>query len=75
MDAEHLQAIAARDQLWASLRTLLPEIQKLADGAFEGSDRQRDIVRLVARIVVAEMEFRANETKPQPPERPGEGAL
>lgn len=65
MDADHLQAIAARDQFWSSLRILLPEIQKLADGEFDGSSRQRDLVQLLARLAVAEMGFRADHADPE----------
>lgn len=59
MDADHMQAIAARDQLWSSLRTLMPEIEQLAEGDFGGSPREHEVVRLLARIVVAELQFRA----------------
>jgi hypothetical protein len=62
MDSEDLQAVAARDQLWASLRALLPEIEGLAAGAWDGSDRQRQIIQLLSRIVVAEMRYRADTT-------------
>jgi hypothetical protein len=61
MDPDHLQAIAARDQLWASLRSLLPEINRLAEGQSDGSERERQIVQLLARIVAAELGFRAEE--------------
>ncbi len=60
MDADDLQAVAARDQLWASLRALLPEIEALAAGAWDGSERQRQIIQLLSRIVVAEMHYRAD---------------
>jgi hypothetical protein len=62
MDPEHLRTVAARDQLWASLRALLPEIDLLAHGSFEGTDRERQIIQLVARIVSAELGFRAKES-------------
>ena len=64
MDADHLQAIAARDQLWSSLRSLQPEIEQLAEGHFDGSPREREVLRLLARIVVAELQFRSGETVP-----------
>jgi hypothetical protein len=64
MDPDRLQAIAARDQLWASLRALQPEIQQLALGQLDGSERERQIIQILARIVVAELGFRAEETKP-----------
>lgn len=59
MDADRIQSIAERDQLWASLRVLLPEIEQLANGEYDESDRQRKIIQLIARIVAAEMDFRA----------------
>jgi len=64
MDPDHLQAIAARDQLWSSLRTLLPEIEPLAAGQFGGSPRECEVVHLLARIVVAELQFRAGDPNP-----------
>jgi hypothetical protein len=63
MDPDHLQAIAARDQLWASLRTLRAEIDRLAQGHLDGSERERQIIQLLARIVAAELAFRADEAK------------
>jgi hypothetical protein len=61
MEPDRIQAIAARDQLWASLRTLLPEIERVAAGDLDGSERQRQIIQLLARIVTAELGFRAEE--------------
>ena len=51
MDPEAMQTLAARDQLWASLRQLLPDINELAQGQFQGTDRERQLVQLIARIV------------------------
>ena len=65
MDAEHLQALAARDQLWSSLRALMPEIEELSAGAWKDSDRQRQLIQVLARIVVEEMKFRATDSKPE----------
>jgi hypothetical protein len=62
MDPEHLRASAERDQLWSSLRVLLPEIDKLAQGQGDGSERERQIVQVLARIVSAELAYRANES-------------
>jgi hypothetical protein len=62
-DADHLQASAARDQLWASLRALVPEISRLAAGEFSGSEREQQLVRVMARIVEAEMKFRAESSE------------
>ena len=64
MDPEKAQTIAARDQLWASLRLLVPEINRLAQGQSDGSERERQIIQLLARVVSAELGFRADETKP-----------
>jgi hypothetical protein len=61
MDPERMQAIAERDQLWASLRALLPEINRLAGGQFEDTPRDRQIVQILARIVAADLAFRAEE--------------
>jgi hypothetical protein len=63
VDADDLQASAARDQLWASLRALRPDIERLANGQREDSERERQIVQLLARIVTAELQFRADEVK------------
>jgi hypothetical protein len=61
MDPSRAQEIAERDQLWASLRALRPEIDRLAAGEFEFSERQQRVVVLLARIVAAEMDFRARD--------------
>lgn len=61
MDPDDLQTVAARDQLWASLRTLEPEIDRLATGTWDGSERERQIILLLARIVAAELRYRAGE--------------
>jgi hypothetical protein len=66
MDPEHVQAIAARDQLWSSLRQLLPDIEKIANGEFDGGERQAEIVQLIARIVMAELQFQADDSKHAP---------
>ena len=65
MDEDHLQAIAARDQLWSSLRVLRAEIERIAEGDFaeDDSPRQREVVQLLARIVVAELQFRAEHAE------------
>jgi hypothetical protein len=63
MDPDELQTIAARDQLWSSLRALLPEIESIASGQFDGSPRQQQVIQIVARIVAAELTFRASDTR------------
>jgi hypothetical protein len=65
-EADRLQASAERDQLWASLRALLPEIHRLAAGEFGGTDRERRLVQVMARIVQAEITFRAGEAQERP---------
>src|SRR5215469_2770083 len=42
--SEQAQESSERDQLWASLRALRPEIDRLAAGQFDSSDRQRQIM-------------------------------
>jgi hypothetical protein len=61
MDPTSAQESSERDQLWASLRALRPEIERLAAGEFTGSDRDKQLVMVLARIVAAEMTFRARE--------------
>jgi hypothetical protein len=63
MDPARQQEISERDQLWASLRELMPEIERLAAGEFDSSPRQQQMVMLLARIVAAEMRFRAAESE------------
>jgi hypothetical protein len=57
MEPDQAQEISERDQLWASLRSLRAEIEKLAAGGFEGTILQQNLVVLVSRIVVAELDF------------------
>jgi hypothetical protein len=58
MDSKQAQESVERDQLWASLRVLRSDIDRLAAGNFEASERQLHIIILLARIVAAEMDFR-----------------
>ena len=67
MDPDQMQAVAQRDQLWASLRMLRPFIDELAAGQFNGTPQERQIVQLLARIVTAELEFRAENAAEAPP--------
>jgi hypothetical protein len=64
MDADRIQAIAARDQLWASLPVLAQDIQALGRGEFNHTERELQVVQLLARVVSAELDFRANEGSP-----------
>ena len=61
MDPEQAKQTSERDQLWASLRLLRPEIDRLGAGQFDSTERQQQIILLLARIVAAEMDFRARE--------------
>jgi hypothetical protein len=67
VDPNYLQAVAERDQLWASLRPLMPEIERLACGEWTDSPRERQLVQLLSRIVVAEMRFRAENPEAENP--------
>jgi hypothetical protein len=62
MDPDEARESSERDQLWASLRALRPEIDRLAAGELEPSERQQRLVVLLARIVAAEMDYRARES-------------
>jgi hypothetical protein len=62
MNPLQAQETAERDQLWASLRALRSEIDRLATGEFDGSERQQQLVLVLARIVAAEMTFRTRES-------------
>jgi hypothetical protein len=66
MDPDHVQAGAFRDQLWSSLPALRPEIERIAKGDFDASERQRQIIQIVARVVLAELQFRADESRLEP---------
>lgn len=61
MEPQHAQEISERDQLWASLRALRPEIDRLAAGDWDGSEVQKQIVSILARVVAAEMDFRTRD--------------
>ena len=61
MDPDALQASMERDQLWASLRALRPEIDQLAAGAFTGTERELRLLQLMARIVANELAYREGQ--------------
>jgi len=65
MDQDKAQALAYRDQAWAGLRVLLPEIQKLAEGDYSGSDRERKLVQVLAGVVAAEIQARTEDSRPE----------
>src|SRR5437763_1153880 len=59
MDAEQARETSERDQLWASLRALRAEIDRLAAGEPPDSERYRQIVMVLAKITAADLDFRA----------------
>jgi hypothetical protein len=63
MEPDHVQASAFRDQLWASLPALLPEINRIAKGEFDGSERERQLIQVLAKVVTAELQFRADDSR------------
>lgn len=63
MEPDKAQEIAARDQLWASFRLLQGDIEQLAAGTFDNSERERQVIQLLARVVVAELNFRAERAE------------
>jgi len=64
VEPEGAQEVSERDQLWASLRALRAEIDPLAAGGFDGSDRQKAVVVILARVVAAELDYRARAATP-----------
>jgi hypothetical protein len=64
MDPDRAREIAERDQLWASLRALRPDIDRLAASQIEPTDRDRALVCVLARVVAAELDFRARDAPP-----------
>ena len=63
MDSDQAQEMSERDQLWASLRPLRPEIEQLAAGQLEPSERQARLLLIVSRIVLAEMDYRSQDAR------------
>jgi hypothetical protein len=64
MGPEKAQEVSERDQLWACLRALRPEIDALAAGQFNGTDRQTAVATILARVVAAELDYRARAAAP-----------
>jgi len=56
--------IAERDQLWASLRALRDQVVHLTAAEAPLSDVQIQIVRILSRIVLAELDYRARHAEP-----------
>ena len=67
MEPERAREISERDQLWASLRVLRGHIDRLGAGDYDGSEGQKKIITLLARIVAAEMDFRLRDSEPEAP--------
>jgi hypothetical protein len=63
MEPDRAQEIAARDQFWATIRILQPAIEKLAAGEFTNTDTDRQVIQLIARVVVTELNFRAKQAE------------
>lgn len=61
MEPKRAQAVSERDQFWASLRALRADIDRIAAGQWTGSERERQIAVLLARIVAAELDFRLED--------------
>jgi hypothetical protein len=61
MSKEELKDEAERDQLWASLRELTDEIDQLAAGELDGTERQQQLSVLLARIVQAELDYQTRK--------------
>ena len=62
MDSNGTQESAERDELWFSLLALRPEIERVASGELDSSDRERQLFVLLARIVLRELNFRLEGT-------------
>lgn len=58
MDTNGTQESAERNELWVSLLALRPEIDRVAKGELDSSDRQRELFVLFARIIANELDFR-----------------
>lgn len=65
MEPDNAQEQSERDQLWASLRQLRGEIEAMAATDFVArSERELQMVQVLARVVAAELDFRERETGP-----------
>jgi hypothetical protein len=62
MEPEKAQEISERDQLWASLRVLKPEIERIAAGEADVFQQHGEFVKLLARIILTELDFRQRST-------------
>ena len=64
MDEERIREAAEHNQLWASLRRLLPEIERMAAGDFGGSEHDRQMTQILARVAAAELHYRTARAEP-----------
>jgi hypothetical protein len=55
--------IAERDQLWATLRVLREDIDVLASGGFDGGERHRKIIGVLARVIASELDYRQRSSE------------
>ena len=62
MDADDTRAEAERDESWANLWALRQEIQRVAQGDLADPDRERQLLRVPARVVATELDYRAKAT-------------
>ena len=65
MESEQAKEMVERDQLWASLRELRVIIEQFANGSPIETAQDRQIIVLLARIVVAEMDYRERNLDPE----------
>lgn len=64
MDPDREREVSERDQLWASLRVLRPLIDLVAAGEeIAPPERQRMVAQLLARVVAAELDYRARHAE------------
>ena len=61
MESLPAKDIADRDQLWAGLRVLRPQIEQLAGASEPLDSRDQQLAMLLARIVLAEVDHRARD--------------
>lgn len=61
MEALQAKDIADRDQLWACLRVLREEVERLAGETEPLESQQQRLAVLLARIVLAELDYRVLE--------------
>lgn len=58
MEAVQAKDVADRDQLWACLRVLREEVERLAGETAPLDSQQQKLAVLLARIMLAELDYR-----------------